>query len=102
MSGIDESKLNEFLGKVVTDVGSAMSAALVVLGDKLGLWRALAASGPVTPDELARKTETAERYVREWLNAMAAGAYVRYDATTGAYTLPAEHAVALADPDSPA
>ena len=99
---IDENKLNAFLGKVVTDVGAAMSAALVVLGDKVGLWRAMATSGPVTATELARRTECAERYVREWLNAMAAGGYVTYDAAGRTYELPAEHAVALADPDSPA
>ncbi len=98
---IDESKLNAFLGKVVTDVGSAMSAALVVLGDQLGLWKALAgAETPVTPTELAKRTETNERYIREWLNAMAAGGYVTY--ADGSYSLEAEQAVALADPDSPA
>ena len=99
---IDEGKLNAFLGKVVTDVGAAMSAALVVLGDKLGLWRAMAQSGPITAGTLAKKTETTERYVREWLNAMAAGGYITYDPDGRSYTLPAEHAVALADPDSPA
>lgn len=98
---IDETKLNAFLGKVVTDVGSAMSAALVVLGDQLGLWRALAgADQPLTPTELARRTETHERYIREWLNAMAAGGYVTY--ADGAYRLEAEQAVALADSESPA
>src|SRR4051812_29316881 len=99
---VDETKLNAFLGKVVTDVGSAMSAALVVLGDQLGLWRALArAESPVTPAELAKRTETHERYIREWLNAMAAGGYVTYR-TDGTYELDAEQAVALADADSPA
>jgi len=85
---IDENKLNAFLGKVVTDVGAAMSAALVVLGDKVGLWRAMATSGPVTATELARRTECAERYVREWLNAMAAGGYVTYDAAGRTYARP--------------
>ena len=99
---IDEGKLNEFLGKVVGDVGAAMSAALVIVGDRLGLWRAMAANGPVTPQELAKKTETNERYVREWLNAQACGGYVTYDKTTGKFTLPPEQAFALADPDSPA
>jgi hypothetical protein len=69
---IDEKKLNDLLGKVVGDVGAAMSAALVVIGDKLGLYRSMAKSGPVTPEELARATATTERYVREWLNAQAA------------------------------
>jgi SAM-dependent methyltransferase len=99
---IDEAKLNEFVGKVVTDVGSAMSAVLVVIGDKLGLYRAMAKGGPMTASELATRTETAERYVREWLNAQAAGGYVSYDAAAGKYTLPPEQAAALADPESPA
>jgi 2-polyprenyl-3-methyl-5-hydroxy-6-metoxy-1,4-benzoquinol methylase len=102
MSKLDENKLNEFLGKVVGDVGSAMSAALVVIGDKLGLWKALATEGEVTPSELARRTETAERYVREWLNAMAASGYVTYVKETHAYRIEPEQAVAFADPESPA
>ncbi len=100
---IDENKLHEFLGKVVTDVGAAMSAALVVIGDELGLWRALAsAPSPLTAVDLARHTETSERYVREWLDAMASGGYVVYDATAETYRLEPEQAVALADADSPA
>ena len=100
---IDEQKLNDFLGKVVTDVGSAMSAALVVLGDQLGLWRALARSEtPLSPAELASRTETSERYIREWLNAMAAGGYVTYCKDTKTYRLEPEQAVALADSESPA
>src|SRR5689334_9974275 len=94
---LDDGKVNEFLAKVVADVGSAMSAALVVIGDKVGLWRALANSPDgLSSTELACRTDTAERYVREWLNAMAAGGYLTYDAGTGRYCLPAEHAVALA------
>jgi SAM-dependent methyltransferase len=100
---VDDTKLNAFLGKVVTDVGGAMSAALVVLGDQLGLWRALAnADKPMAPTDLARATETNERYIREWLNAMAAGGYVTYDATARTYRLEPEQAVALADSESPA
>ncbi len=99
---IDQAKLEQFMGKVVTDVGAAMSGVLVVIGERLGLFRALAASGPVTTTELAKRSECAERYVREWLNAMAAGGYVTYDAATQRYTLPAEQAFALADPESPA
>jgi 2-polyprenyl-3-methyl-5-hydroxy-6-metoxy-1,4-benzoquinol methylase len=88
---------------VVTDVGSAMSAALVVIGDKLGLWKVLAKAGePLSPTELAKRTETSERYVREWLNAMAAGGYVTYCQDTLTYKLEAEQAVALADSESPA
>jgi 2-polyprenyl-3-methyl-5-hydroxy-6-metoxy-1,4-benzoquinol methylase len=83
-------------------VGAAMSAALVVIGDKLGLYKAMAAAGPVTPGDLARRTGTTERYVREWLNAQAAGGYVAYDAASGRFTLPPEQAFALADDTSPA
>jgi SAM-dependent methyltransferase len=99
---IDEVKLAAFLGKVVGDVGAAMSAALVVVGDKLGLYKALAAGGPQTPAELAKKTETAERYVREWLHAQAAGGYVTYDPGSGRFHLEPEQAMALADETSPA
>jgi 2-polyprenyl-3-methyl-5-hydroxy-6-metoxy-1,4-benzoquinol methylase len=99
---IDENKLNEFMGKVVGDLGTTMSSALLVLGDRLGLYKAMAALGPVTPAELAARTETAERYVAEWLNAQAAAGYVSYQPDTGRYTLPPEQAFALADDDSPA
>jgi 2-polyprenyl-3-methyl-5-hydroxy-6-metoxy-1,4-benzoquinol methylase len=99
---IDEKKLNDFLGKVVGDVGAAMSAALVVIGDKLGLYKVMASLGPTTPAELARVTGTSERYVREWLNAQAAGGYVTYDAKSARFTLPPEQAFALADDLSPA
>jgi 2-polyprenyl-3-methyl-5-hydroxy-6-metoxy-1,4-benzoquinol methylase len=86
----------------VDEVGATLNAALVVMGDKLGLYRALAGGGPLSPAELAERTGTAERYVREWLNAQAAGSYVDYDPDSGRYTLPPEQAVALTDPDSPA
>jgi 2-polyprenyl-3-methyl-5-hydroxy-6-metoxy-1,4-benzoquinol methylase len=99
---IDESKLNEFMGRAVGDIGAAMSAALVLIGDELGLYKAMAAAGPITPAELAKRTETTERYVREWLNNQAAGGYVTYDAIAGRYTLPPEQAAALADEASPA
>jgi SAM-dependent methyltransferase len=99
---IDEKKLNDFLGKVVADVGAAMSAALVVIGDKLGLYKAMAEAGPVTPAELARATGTTERYVREWLDAQAASGYVVYDAASKRYVLPPEQAFAFADDASPA
>jgi SAM-dependent methyltransferase len=99
---IDEKKLGDFMNKVVSDVGAAMSGVLVVLGDRLGLYKAMAASGPVTAAELARRSETAERYVSEWLNAQAAGGYVTYDPKTSRYTLPPEQAFALAEELSPA
>lgn len=98
---IDPSKLDAFIGQIVGDAGAAMSAALVVLGDRLGLFAALRES-PATAAELARRTETKERYVQEWLDAQAAGGYVAYDPETGRYRLPPEQAEALANPDSPA
>ena len=102
-TAIDEQKLNQFMGQAVGDVGAAISAALVLIGDELGLYKAMAAAGPITPGELATRTETTERYVREWLNNQAAGGYVTYDpAGGGRYTLPPEQAAALADEASPA
>ena len=100
--GFDQKKLEAFLGKIVGDVGAAMSAALVVVGDKLGLYKAMSEAGPVTPTDLARLTGTTERYVREWLNAQAASGYVAYDSDSGRFTLPPEQAVAFADDTSPA
>ena len=99
---IDENKLNEFANKIVGDVGATLSSILVVIGDRLGLWKAMAAAGPVTVEELARRAETAERYTREWLNAQASAGYVTYDPATGRYSLPPEHAEALANEASPA
>jgi hypothetical protein len=98
---IDQDKLNEFLGKALNDIGAAWSANMVLLGDKLGLYKAMAKLGPVTPAELAGATGTAERYICEWLGNQAAGGYVTYDPPTGHYTLPNEQAAALADEDSP-
>ena len=99
---IDASKLEQFVFRAVEEVGATLNAALVVMGDRLGLYRALAGAGPLTPAELAERTGTAERYVREWLNAQAAGGYVTYEPGSGRYTLPPEQAVALTDEDSPA
>ena len=99
---LDEAKLMEFVFRAVGEVGATLNAALVVMGDKLGLYRAMAGAGPLTPAELADRTGTAERYVREWLNAQAAGDFVSYDPDSGRYTLPPEQTVALTDPDSPA
>jgi 2-polyprenyl-3-methyl-5-hydroxy-6-metoxy-1,4-benzoquinol methylase len=91
----------EFLGKAVGDIGAAMSGTLVLMGDKLGLYKAMAEAGPVSSTELAKLTGTAERYVREWLGNQAAGGYVTYDAATSKYTLPPEQAFCLADETSP-
>jgi len=98
---IDKAKMEAFLGRAVSDFGAAVSAALVRIGDKLGLYKAMSHGGPMTSAELARRTGTTERYVREWLVNQAAGGYVEYDKTTGTYSLPHEHAIALADDKSP-
>jgi SAM-dependent methyltransferase len=95
---VDESKLNEFLGQFVQDLGATMQAGMVVLGHRLGLYRAMAGAGPLSPAELAERTGTAERYVQEWLAAQAAAGYVAYDPASGRFRLPEEQAFALADP----
>src|SRR6202142_1518793 len=99
---INPDKLNELLGKAVVDFGATFHAALVRVGDKLGLYKALAAGGAQTPGELARRTGTAERYVREWLCNQAAGGYITYDSRAGKFSLSEEQAFALADDNSPA
>jgi SAM-dependent methyltransferase len=98
---LNETKLHEFVMKSVGEMGAAMNAALIVIGDKLGLYKAMAGAGPMTSGEVAAKTQTSERYVREWLSAQAAGGLVTYDAATGRYTLPPEQAFAMADESSP-
>jgi SAM-dependent methyltransferase len=99
---IDGEKLEQFVFKAVEEVGATLNAALVVMGDRLGLYRALAEAGPLEPGSLAERTGTRERLVREWLNAQAAGGYIEYDSATGRYALPPEQAVALTDESSPA
>jgi SAM-dependent methyltransferase len=98
---LDQAKLHEFVMRAVGEMGAAMNAALIVIGDKLGLYKAMSGAGPMTSAELAKKSGTAERYVREWLAAQAAGGFVTYDAASGKYTLPPEQALALADETSP-
>src|SRR6202789_4135942 len=98
---LDENKLNALLGQAVQDMGACMHGALVLIGDKLGLYRAMADGEPVTPAELAARTGTAARYVREWLNANASGQLVQYDAVKGTYFMTPEQAMALATDDSP-
>jgi 2-polyprenyl-3-methyl-5-hydroxy-6-metoxy-1,4-benzoquinol methylase len=98
---VDGDKLEQFVFRVVDEIGATVNAALVVMGDKLGLYRALAGHA-LTPAELAERTGTAERYVREWLNAQAAGGFVAYDPASGRYSLEPEQAVALTDTESPA
>jgi len=98
---INQDKLHEFLGKAIVDFGATFNAALIRIGDKLGLYKALASGGPQTPAELAKRTGTAERYVREWLSAQAAGGYVTYDSSNGRFHLSEEQAFAMADESSP-
>src|ERR1700716_4312087 len=97
---INESKLNEFLGKAVGDLGAAMSAALMLVGDRLGFFKELA-KGPVTSSTLAQRTGTNERYVREWLGNQGAGGYVQFDAKKDEWSLSPEQALCLADPNGP-
>jgi 2-polyprenyl-3-methyl-5-hydroxy-6-metoxy-1,4-benzoquinol methylase len=101
-TGIDEAKLEQFMGQFVQDMGAAITAPLVTIGDKLGLYKAMADSEPVTPAQLAERTDCRERYVREWLCQQAASGYVEYDAADGTFRLPPEQAMALTDEDSPA
>jgi SAM-dependent methyltransferase len=96
---IDQNRMAAFMQQFIADLGATIAAGGVVLGDRLGLYRALA-TGRMRPQELARRTGTAPRYVEEWLRAQAAGGYVEYDATTGEYHLPPEQARVLADPDA--
>jgi len=98
---IDAAKLEAFMGQAVTDMSAIISAPLMLMGEKLGLYKAMAGAGPLSPAELAERAGVAERSVREWLANQAAGGYVSYDAATDRYTLPDEQALALADEDSP-
>jgi ubiquinone/menaquinone biosynthesis C-methylase UbiE len=97
-----QQRIEKFAGQVVTDLAAAMAGVMTNLGHKLGLYQAMAESGPIKSDELARRTETNERSVREWLNAQVAGGYVLFDSDSHQYFLPPEHAFVLANPDSPA
>ena len=97
-----QGRIEQFAGRVVTDLAAAMAGVMTNLGHKLGLYRAMAESGPIRSEELARRTDTNERSVREWLNGQVAGGYVLFDADTNQYLLPPEHAFVLANPESPA
>jgi hypothetical protein len=97
---VDEAKLNDFLGQFVADLGATANAAMVVIGHRLGLYRALADAPPLTAEELAQRTATTPRYVTEWLAAQAASGYVTVG-DGGRFTLSAEQAFALAHPDGP-
>src|SRR3954451_6838469 len=98
---LNMDKLNQFIGQFVTDLGASVHAGMVVIGEKLGLYKALAA-GPMSSTELAARTKTDERYVREWLASQAAGGYVTYDDKIGKFSMSAEQAFTLAQEDSPA
>src|SRR5580704_693881 len=100
-ANIDEAKLEAFMGQAVTDMGAIISAPLFLIGEKLGLYKAMAGAGPLTSQEVAERAGVAERNVREWLRNQAAGGYVTYDAGSDRYTLPDEQALALADEESP-
>jgi 2-polyprenyl-3-methyl-5-hydroxy-6-metoxy-1,4-benzoquinol methylase len=98
---IDEAKLQTFVEKMLGDLGGAIGAALVIVGDKLGLYKAVATAGPITSLELAERTATSERYVREWLAAQAAAGYIQYDATTQRYSMTPEQELVFATEGSP-
>jgi hypothetical protein len=93
---VDETKLNAFIGKVLGDLGGVFSAPLVRMGEKFGLYKALKDQGPMTPAELATKTNIDERYAREWLSHQAASGYLEYEPATGKFTLPPEQAMVFA------
>jgi hypothetical protein len=99
---LDTDAVTAFVMRAVDELGASLNTSLVVMGDRLGYYRTLADDGPATAADLAGRTGTDEHYTREWLNAQAAGGYLRYDAADGRFTLPPEHAAVLADPDSPA
>ena len=99
---IDEAKLNDFMGRFVNDLGAVMHAATIVVGDQLGLYKTLARAGPSSVDELAARTETDPRYLREWLSAQAASGYVTYDPASERFSMSEEQAFALAEEGSPA
>lgn len=98
---LDEQKLNQFLDRVVSDLAASYGGVMISLGNKLGLYKAMAGAGPISSVELAHRSNCAERYVREWLNSQAAGGYVIYHPTSCTYELTPEQAMVLAVEDSP-
>ncbi len=98
---VDETKLHELLGKMVGDLGASVNSVLVVIGDKLGLYKALAEAGSLNSTQLAEHTDTTERYVREWLAAQAASGYIEYDAKTKKFHMTPEQIAVFADENSP-
>lgn len=98
---LNQAKLDAFSLRAVTDVTAGYTGIMVSLGHKLGLYKAMVGAGPISSRELARRADCAERYVREWLNAQAAGSYIDYHAVSATYELSPEQAMVLADEDSP-
>jgi len=98
---VDATRLEELLGKMVNDMGAAAVAPLVIIGDKLGLYRSLASDGPLTTEELADQTRTTERYVREWCAAQAGSGYIDYDPETAKFKMSPEQVAVFADENSP-
>lgn len=99
---IDIDKLNAFIGRALTDLSAGYGGVMVSLGHRLGLYEAMAGAGPLSSREVAARANCAERYVREWLGSNVAGGYIQYHALSDTYELPPEHAIVLADKDSPA
>src|SRR5215468_7509899 len=99
--GTGEQQVEAAVGKVFGELGVAVTGPLILLGDRLGLWAAMAGAGPVTPGQLAARTGTVERYIREWLSAVAAAGYVGYDPADGTFTLSNEMALVIAGDDNP-
>lgn len=100
-TAINMERLHKVVGALVSDYNAAMASALVYIGDRNGLFKAMDGAGAVTPEDLAARTRQAPRYLREWLSAMACAGYVEYDRDSGTFTLPPEQAFCLANPDSP-
>jgi len=98
---IDQTKLDALLARALGDLSAGYGGVMISIGNKLGLFKAMAGAGPISSGELAARTGCAERYVREWLNAQAAGGYVDYHAVSDTYELSPEQALVLADEDSP-
>lgn len=101
MTKIDEEKLGIFMGQAVVDMATTISGPLLLIGERLGLFEVMVGAGPLTSADVADRAGVSERYTREWLRGQAAGGYVEYDGASDRFTLPDEHAVALAVPDSP-
>jgi 2-polyprenyl-3-methyl-5-hydroxy-6-metoxy-1,4-benzoquinol methylase len=101
MATLDEEKLGAFMGQAVVDMATTISGPLLLIGEKLGLFQAMKGAGPLSSVDVAARAGVSERYTREWLRGQAAGGYLQYDGDTDRFTLPDEHAVALAVPESP-